>query len=57
MRKAYGAVWDMANPPPGAINIRVQVSGSAGQTWVQLSNVVSSEWKARDVYDTSIQLN
>ncbi|KAG5517323.1 hypothetical protein RHGRI_037918 [Rhododendron griersonianum] len=57
MRKAYGAVWDMANPPPGAINIRVQVSGSAGQTWVQLSSVVSSEWKAGDVYDTSIQLN
>ncbi|KAI8525980.1 hypothetical protein RHMOL_Rhmol13G0272700 [Rhododendron molle] len=57
MRNAYGAVWDMANPPPGAINIRAQVSGSAGQTWVQLSSVVSSEWKAGAAYDTSIQLN
>ncbi|THG03169.1 hypothetical protein TEA_016076 [Camellia sinensis var. sinensis] len=24
MRKAYGAVWDMANPPAGALNFRVQ---------------------------------
>jgi hypothetical protein len=57
MRNAYGAVWDLATPPPGAINMRFQVSGSAGQKWVQLSSVVPSEWKAGGVYDTSIQLN
>ncbi|CAL5441723.1 unnamed protein product [Camellia sinensis] len=56
MRKAYGAVWDMANPPAGALNFRVQVSGSAGLKWVQLSSVIPSEWKAGAVYDTTIQL-
>ncbi|KAF5942853.1 hypothetical protein HYC85_020495 [Camellia sinensis] len=30
MRKAYGAVWDMANPPAGALNYRVQVSAVQG---------------------------
>ncbi|KAL7219458.1 hypothetical protein ACSBR2_012499 [Camellia fascicularis] len=55
-RKAYGAVWDMANPPAGALNFRVQVSGSAGLKWVQLSSVIPSEWKAGAVYDTTIQL-
>ncbi|THF96672.1 hypothetical protein TEA_000859 [Camellia sinensis var. sinensis] len=53
---AYGAVWDMANPPAGALNFRVQVSGSAGLKWVQLSSVIPSEWKAGAVYDTTIQL-
>ncbi|GMP55249.1 hypothetical protein CsSME_00020118 [Camellia sinensis var. sinensis] len=56
MRKAYGAVWNMANPPAGALNFRVQVSGSAGLKWVQLSSVIPSEWKAGAVYDTTIQL-
>ncbi|XP_057475462.1 expansin-like B1 [Actinidia eriantha] len=56
MRRSYGAVWDMANPPAGALNFRVQVSGSAGPKWVQLSSVLPSEWKAGAVYDTSIQL-
>ncbi|GMQ04659.1 hypothetical protein CsSME_00050005 [Camellia sinensis var. sinensis] len=56
MRKAYGAVWDMANPPAGALNFRVQVSGSVGLKWVQLSSVIPSEWKAGAVYDTTIQL-
>ncbi|KAF5942851.1 hypothetical protein HYC85_020493 [Camellia sinensis] len=56
IRKAYGAVWDMANPPAGALNFRVQVSGSAGLKWVQLSSVIPSEWKAGAVYDTTIQL-
>ncbi|XP_028077527.1 expansin-like B1 [Camellia sinensis] len=56
MRKAYSAVWDMANPPAGALNFRVQVSGSAGLKKVQLTSVIPSEWKAGAVYDTTIQL-
>ncbi|KAL7190922.1 hypothetical protein ACSBR2_023070 [Camellia fascicularis] len=56
MRKAYSAVWDMANPPAGALNFRVQVSGSAGLKKVQLTSVIPSEWKAGPVYDTTIQL-
>ncbi|XAR54894.1 hypothetical protein NMG60_11030224 [Bertholletia excelsa] len=53
MRKAFGAVWDMPNPPAGALNMRVQVSGSG---WVQLNGVVPSDWKAGAVYETAIQL-
>ncbi|CAL5376143.1 unnamed protein product [Camellia sinensis] len=56
MRKAYSAVWDMANSPAGALNFRVQVSGSAGLKKVQLTSVIPSEWKAGAVYDTTIQL-
>ncbi|KAB1216288.1 Expansin-like B1 [Morella rubra] len=46
MRRAYGAVWDMANPPSGPINLRFQVSGSAGVTWVQSRNPLPADWKA-----------
>ncbi|CAH2041504.1 unnamed protein product [Thlaspi arvense] len=56
MRRAYGAVWDCANPPKGALTFRMQVSGSAGVKWLQMNNVVASEWKAGLVYDTAIQL-
>lgn len=57
MRKAYGAVWDMSNPPKGDQNLRFQVSGSGEVKWVQLRNVIPSEWKAGATYDTAIQLN
>ncbi|XP_077247238.1 expansin-like B1 [Tasmannia lanceolata] len=56
MRRAFGAVWDMANPPRGAINIRFLVNGDEGQKWFQLRNVISSDWKAGVVYDSNIQL-
>jgi len=56
MRKAFGAVWDMANPPKGPLDLRFQVSGSDGVKWVQLKSVISSEWKAGVTYDTAIQL-
>ncbi|KAL8242464.1 hypothetical protein R6Q59_012766 [Mikania micrantha] len=54
MRRAYGAVWDMPNPPEGAINLRFQVSGSK---WVQLKSLIPSEWKAGATYNTAIQLD
>lgn len=57
MRHAYGAVWDMPNPPKGALNLRFQVSGSYGAKWVQLRSVIPSDWKAGVAYDTAIQLN
>lgn len=56
MRRAYGIVFDMANPPAGSINLRFQVRGSAGYTWVQTNNVIPSYWKAGAVYDSNIQL-
>ncbi|KAJ7952587.1 Expansin-like protein [Quillaja saponaria] len=57
MRRAYGAVWDAANPPSGEINLRFQVSGSAGVTWVQSRNAIPSDWKAGATYDTEVQLD
>ncbi|KAG6788709.1 hypothetical protein POTOM_004786 [Populus tomentosa] len=57
MRRAYGAVWDMANPPKGAISLKLQVCGSAAEvTWVQADNVLPSDWKAGVAYDSAIQL-
>ncbi|KVH95569.1 expansin-like B1 [Cynara cardunculus var. scolymus] len=54
MRRAYGAVWDMPNPPQGVLNLRFQVNGAK---WVQLKSVIPSEWKAGAAYDTTIQLS
>ncbi|KAE8055860.1 hypothetical protein FH972_012675 [Carpinus fangiana] len=60
MRRAYGAVWDMANPPrpsgSGSIQLRFQVCGSAGTTWVQSRNGLPSDWKPGVAYDSAIQL-
>ncbi|RVW50809.1 Expansin-like B1 [Vitis vinifera] len=57
MRKSYGAVWDMANPPKGPVGLRFQVSGRGGQKWVQLMNVIPSDWKAGVAYDSAFQLD
>ncbi|TYI15531.1 hypothetical protein ES332_A08G192600v1 [Gossypium tomentosum] len=56
MRRAYGAVFDMANLPSGDISLRFQVRGSAGLTWVQAPNVIPKYWKAGVAYETDIQL-
>ena len=42
MRKSYGAIWDMENPPSGPLNLRFQLSASPiidDITWVELSNI------------------
>ncbi|KAH7549685.1 hypothetical protein ACOSP7_025420 [Xanthoceras sorbifolium] len=57
MRRAYGAVFDMENPPRGRIILRFRVRGSMGQTWVVANNAIPSDWKAGAAYDTQIQLS
>lgn len=57
MRHAYGAVWDMPNPPKGPLDLRFQVSGSFGEKLVQLRGAIPADWKAGVAYDTAIQLN
>ncbi|KAL0446374.1 UNVERIFIED_CONTAM: Expansin-like B1 [Sesamum latifolium] len=59
MRRAFGAVWDMPNPPVGAISVRFQVSGGAygDGKWVQIASAIPSEWKAGVAYDTSFQFS
>ncbi|KAF3448247.1 hypothetical protein FNV43_RR08960 [Rhamnella rubrinervis] len=56
MRRAFGAVWDMENPPKGSINLKLQLRGSAGVTWVQNNNAIPDYWNAGVVYDSTIQL-
>ncbi|GAA0159605.1 hypothetical protein LIER_16342 [Lithospermum erythrorhizon] len=57
MRRVYGTVYDLENPPMGVITVRIQVSTNGETKWVQLTNVIPTEWKAGATYDTSIQLN
>ncbi|KAI3453449.1 hypothetical protein Pfo_010112 [Paulownia fortunei] len=59
MRRAYGAVWDIANPPLGPLNLRFQVSGGAygEMKWVQIGSVIPSDWKAGVAYETAFQFN
>lgn len=56
MRRAFGAVFDVPNPPKAEINLRFQVSGSAGLTWVVANNAIPSDWEAGVAYDSEIQL-
>lgn len=57
MRRAYGAVFDTPNPPSGSLNLRFQVSGSAGQKFVEANQAIPGDWKAGVSYETDIQLN
>ncbi|XP_052194829.1 expansin-like B1 [Diospyros lotus] len=57
MRRAFGTVWDLFDPPLGPLTFRAQVSVKGGTKWVQMINVVPSKWKAGAVYDTTIQLS
>ncbi|OWM88329.1 expansin-like B1 [Punica granatum] len=56
MRRAYGAVFDLANPPSGDINVRFLVSGTNGVNWVHPNDGIPSDWEAGATYDTQIQL-
>ncbi|XP_056160344.1 expansin-like B1, partial [Syzygium oleosum] len=57
MRRVYGAVFDTQTPPSGCVNLRFQVSGSHGATWVQPKNPLPGDWKAGAAYDSQIQLD
>lgn len=57
MRRAFGAVWDMANPPQGSITLRFQATSSTGNTfWMQSTNALPDNWEAGAAYDSKLQL-
>ncbi|PON64628.1 Major pollen allergen Lol pI [Parasponia andersonii] len=57
MRRAYGAVWDMENPPIGAVTLRFQATSSTGYTyWVQSTNAIPENWEAGAAYESDVQL-
>lgn len=59
MRRVFGCVWDVENPPRGPLTIRFQARSSVtGEVkWVQIDNAVPSDWKAGASYDTAIQFD
>ncbi|KAK9144693.1 hypothetical protein Sjap_004596 [Stephania japonica] len=56
MRNAYGAVWDLPNPPKGPLTMRFQVREYGVQKWIPVWNTIPSYWKPGAAYDTNIQL-
>ncbi|XVF51852.1 hypothetical protein PTKIN_Ptkin04bG0217200 [Pterospermum kingtungense] len=56
MRRSYGAVFDMANPPLGPVSLRFQVRTSTGLKWVVAPNIIPSYWKTGVVYESNVKL-
>ncbi|KAL5551334.1 hypothetical protein UlMin_001510 [Ulmus minor] len=58
LRRVYGAVWDMENPPRGSISLRLQATSTEGVTYsVQSVNAIPNDWKAGATYDSNVQIN
>ncbi|KAK9698850.1 hypothetical protein RND81_08G135600 [Saponaria officinalis] len=59
MRKTFGAVWDIENPPRGDINLKFLLSATGsvddGQ-WVESPTIASTSIQAGATLDTGIQL-
>ncbi|XP_010533848.1 PREDICTED: expansin-like B1 [Tarenaya hassleriana] len=53
MRRAYGAVFDLPNPPKGALTVRFLVD-KAG--WKEATDIIPYKWKPGDIYDLAFQL-
>ncbi|KNA15528.1 hypothetical protein SOVF_097510 [Spinacia oleracea] len=61
MRKPFGAVWDMENPPRGGgayrIRFLLSISGSTNDaTWVESPTPIPAYWKAGANYELTIKL-
>lgn len=59
MRKPFGAVWDMENPPRGDLRIRFLFSATGDvndATWVESPNLIPAYWEAGVNYELAITL-
>ncbi|CAI0417761.1 unnamed protein product [Linum tenue] len=57
MNKAWGGVWDLPNPPSGALKVKVKVGTSNGeQKWVEANKALPSSWKPGAGYDSHVKL-
>ena len=54
LRRSYGAVFDIANPPRGQIRLKFQVNGNAGLQWVQPKFAIPANWKAGATYSANL---
>nr|GMD78413.1 expansin-like B1 [Ipomoea batatas]GMD82243.1 expansin-like B1 [Ipomoea batatas] len=50
MRRVYGAVFDLSNPPEGELQVRLQIGTSTDYS----KNPIPDTWTAGDVIDTGI---
>ena len=59
MRKPFGAVWDLENPPRGDLRIRFLFSATGDvndATWVESPNLIPAYWEAGVNYELAITL-
>ncbi|CAN0908357.1 Expansin-like B1 [Linum grandiflorum] len=57
MNKAWGAVWDLAVPPTGALKLRVKVRNANGEEkLIEANKGLPSSWKPGAGYDSHVQL-
>ncbi|KAL2548026.1 Expansin-like B1 [Forsythia ovata] len=58
MRRAFGTVFDIPNPPKQPLAIRVQFIGPQTKVeWAQSTNAIPEDWEVGVVYDTDFQIN
>ncbi|MVF47737.1 hypothetical protein D8760_19605 [Proteus mirabilis] len=57
MRRSYGAVFDLSNPPKGNLKLKIQIKEDGKTKWVQSDKtVIPDHWKAGSAYETDIQI-
>ncbi|CAI9759478.1 unnamed protein product [Fraxinus pennsylvanica] len=57
MRRAFGTVFDIVNPPMGSLRARVHYANQNQVKTSQLTFAIPSDWKAGVEYDTESQHN
>ncbi|KAK9144666.1 hypothetical protein Sjap_004569 [Stephania japonica] len=54
---AYGALWDITDPPRGPLTLRIQVMSRNGvKNWFIAKDVLPTFWDQGNVYDSGFQL-
>ncbi|KAK4728426.1 hypothetical protein R3W88_021414 [Solanum pinnatisectum] len=57
MRRSYGAVFDLANPPKGDLKIKIQIKEGEKTKWIHSNKtVIPDYWKPGSIYETDIQI-
>lgn len=57
MRRSYGAVFDLSNPPKGNLKLKIQIKVDGKTKWVQSDKtVIPDHWKADSTYETDVQI-
>ncbi|KAJ8556468.1 hypothetical protein K7X08_032220 [Anisodus acutangulus] len=57
MRRSYGAVFDLANPPKGNLKMKIQIKEGENTKWVQSDKTaIPDYWKPGNTYETDVQI-